>query len=158
MSTLSVGWCATCLALFVACSSDSDPAAPAGTGGKAGGTSTGGAQNASGGATSTGGAPGSGGYDATLAAQCTIDYSGDNCKGCLAASCCSAVEPCFGDTECMAEFSKYQTCIKEPGQVDFAGCLGDFTVYTKGDAATEHQALATCIITSCKLCGGVAEL
>jgi hypothetical protein len=101
---------------------------------------------------------GSGGYDTTLAAQCSIDYAGDNCKGCLAASCCDAVEPCFGDTACMAEFSKYQACLKEPGQVNPAGCLGAFSVFTKGDAATKHQTLVTCIIMNCRLCGGVGEL
>lgn len=160
MNTFSVGWCATFLALLAACSSDDGPATSngEGTGGKAGSAATGGAKNGSGGATATGGMTGSGGYDPALAAQCGIDYTGDDCKGCLAASCCNAVDACFADTACVAEFSKYRECLKKPGQVDFAGCLGAFTVYTKSDAGTKHQAVAACIITSCKLCGGVAEL
>jgi hypothetical protein len=160
MTLRTIGYCVTCLFLLAACSSDSGPdvASNGQTGGKAGSSSTGGSKNGSGGASSTGGAPGSGGYDTTLAAQCGIDYTGDDCKGCLAASCCSAVEGCFADTACMAAFSTYQACIKEPGQVDFAGCLGDFTVYTKSDAGTKHQGAAACIIASCQLCGGVSAL
>jgi hypothetical protein len=159
MKMLSAGWCVTLLALFAACSSDG-PAAPStdGTGGKAAGTSTGGGQNASGGSSSTGGATGSGGYDPALAAQCGIDYQGDDCKGCLAASCCSMVEPCFADTACTAEYTKYQACIKKPGQIDFAACLGAFTIYTKGDAGTKHQGMVGCIIATCQLCGGVSAL
>jgi hypothetical protein len=146
--------------MFVACSSESGPAAPSaeGTGGKSGSSSTGGTQNATGGTSSTGGMTGSGGYNPTLAAQCSIDYAGDNCEGCLAASCCDPTEACFADTACMAEFSKYQACIKEPGQANPAGCLGDFTVFTKGDASSKHQPMAICIVTNCQLCGGVEVL
>jgi hypothetical protein len=160
MSTLSFGWCVTCVIVFAACSSDGGPTISnsEGTGGKAGGTSTEGGQNASGGASSTGGMTGSGGYDPTLAAQCSIDYTGDDCKGCLAALCCDAVETCFADTACMAEFSTYQTCIKQPGQADAARCLASFTVYAKSDAGSKHQALVGCIITTCQMCGGVAVL
>src|SRR5689334_16092489 len=143
MITPKIRWCAAWLALCAGCSSDGGPATVPGSGG---GTSTGGAKS-TGGATSAGGVTGSGGYDPALAAQCSIDSTGSDCKTCLAATCCNAVEACFGDSGCMAAFSTYQTCLKDPAQADLAGCLSKFTRYAKSDGGS-HQDLAGCIITT----------
>lgn len=156
MSPLFVRLCIASLACFgyVACSSDGG--APIGsstpsTGGKAGGSSSGGAR-------STGGATGSGGFDPALAAQCSIDSKGSDCKMCLAAVCCDAVKPCFAEPACMAAFSTYQTCVNDPAEVDHAGCLATFVRFARSDGGV-HQSLAGCIITGgCQLCGGVDVL
>lgn len=158
MSTPKIGWCVVYFALSAGCSSDSGPAPASSSGGS---TSSGGAKS-TGGATSTGGAAGAsgatgtGGYDPALAAQCSIDSTGDQCKICLAVNCCNAVEACFSDSGCMAAFSTYQTCLKKPGQADLAGCLSGFTRYAKSDGGI-HQDVAGCIITTCNVCGGVQQ-
>jgi hypothetical protein len=138
------------------CSSDSGPAIASTSGTGGGGSSSGGASG-SGGTKQAGGMTGSGGYDPALAKQCSIDSTGNECKICLAVLCCDAVVECFGDTTCDSEFSKYQTCVKDPTQVDPTGCFSTFTRSASSDGG-KGSSLVTCIITDCPVCGGVGIL
>jgi len=150
MRFLLVCGSAALFALLAACSSDSDGASPAGSGGS---SSTGG-KTGSGGRVGSGGAPGTGGYDPALAKECGVVVGTSECEICLAAQCCDADKACLGSSTCVTAFEEYQTCEKTAAMDDKSACFSKFnrTISADGGAAI-HATLVTCIINDCSSCG-----
>ena len=110
-------------ALPWACFHASTPGSVAGTGGT-------GATTSSSQSSSSTGAPGSGGSTPA----CANVFPGTPCNTCIAAHCCSQVDACNADTQCVG-------C--------FLGQAADPSLCSKGATATTVAALTACAVQGC---------